>query len=38
MQIDVVVIGAFTSVVITLLVGAVVGYNVIKNINKQSED
>jgi len=37
MQIDAVVIGTIASVVITILVGAVIGYNVIKNMDKKSD-
>jgi hypothetical protein len=37
MQIDAVVIGTIASVVITIVVGAVIGYNVIKNMDKKSD-
>jgi putative Ca2+/H+ antiporter (TMEM165/GDT1 family) len=37
MQIDAVVIGTIASVVITIVVGAVIGYNVIKKMDKKSD-
>jgi ABC-type dipeptide/oligopeptide/nickel transport system permease subunit len=37
MQIDAVVIGTLASVVITIVVGAVIGYNVIKKIDNKSD-
>jgi ABC-type dipeptide/oligopeptide/nickel transport system permease subunit len=38
MQIDAVVIGTIASVVITIVVGAVIGYHVIKNMDNKSDD
>jgi len=38
MQIDAVVIGTIASVVITIIVGAVIGYNIIKNMDNKSDD
>ena len=37
MQIDAVVIATLASVIITIVVGAVIGYNVIKNMDKKSD-
>lgn len=38
MHIDAVVIGTIASVVITIVVGAIIGYNVIKNMDNKSDD
>ena len=38
LKMDAVVIGTFASVVITVIVGAVIGYNVIKNMDNNSDD
>ena len=38
MQIDAVVIGTIASVVITIIVGAVIGYNIIKKMDNKSDD
>ncbi len=38
MQFDAVVIGTIASVVITIVVGAVIGYNVIKKMDQKSDD
>lgn len=38
MQIDAVVIGTIASVVITIVVGAVIGYNVIKKMDQKSDN
>ena len=38
MQIDAVVIGTIASVVITIVVGAVIGYKVIKNMDNNSDE
>ncbi len=38
MQIDAVVIGTIASVVITIVVGAVIGYQVIKNMDNNADE
>lgn len=38
MQIDIVVIFTIASVVITIVIGAFLGYNIIKNMSKKSDD
>jgi hypothetical protein len=38
MQIDAVVIGTIASVVLTIVIGAVIGYKMIKSMDEKSDD